>query len=233
MGFASLIPNAAAYYRHNSELQQSDEAQALLFAPDMLSTITRDSGNHAFSPLNILGYIPVLSTITGLYRTLVGLAYLIKSLACAIFDAPSRKLHVEGIKIAAANIGRGLLEMIPVIGNLFVINIDASRMMHRWSEHSGGSYGDRRTIPIFDAIDCISAIPVVGTVVSAVRILFFTIHMLVNLLPALSGEPRYCEALKFSAIQIGKGFATLIPLVGTAVMCCIHPPCRPYPYDDD
>lgn len=212
--FEKLIPNAAACYANNMQ-QQSPLATQMGFAPDMTSEITAKEGNHAFCTLNVIGYIPVASTFSGLYRTLVGLAYLVKSVACFIFDAANREEHKEGMKIAAANIGRGLLEIVPVVGNLFAINIDVSRMMHRWSDASGKPYGDSKTIPVFRVIDSWGAIPVVGTVVNLTRVIFFTFHMLVNLPPAMSCNKKYWNAMGFSAKQIGIGILEAIPLIGT------------------
>lgn len=219
--FERLLPNAAATYNHANGENQNALATQMGFSPDMESTMIRGGkGEHKVIIINVLGYIPGISTVTGAYRFLVGLAYLVKSAVCAIFDAANRAQHIEGMKIAAANIGRGFLEMIPVVGNLFTINIDASRMLHRWSEFKGTSYIDPNTVPIFKAIDGIGAIPVVGTVTNAVRVVFFTFHTLVNVPMALTGNPRYCNALKHSVTQIGIGLVEMIPLIGSVSYFC-------------
>ncbi len=219
--FERLIPNAAASYefiKDQGAQQQSATATAMGFEPDMVSIMDYRRGTHTVCWLNLLGYIPGVSTVTGTYRTLVALAFLVKSVAFAIFDAANRVQHLEGIKIAAANIGRGLLEMIPVIGNLFVINIDVSRMMHRWADHSGCPYGDSNTIPIFRVIDTIGAIPIVGTVVNLARSIFFAANVLVNVPPAL-GAPRYYKAIEFGMKQVVIGLFESIPIVGTISAC--------------
>lgn len=212
--FERLIPNAAACYERNGSLQQNAVATAMGFEPDMKSDIQSTYGHHSVCKLNIMGYIPVVSTFSGAYRTLVGLAYFVKMAVSDILDPTNHTQHLEGLKIAGANIGRGLLEMIPVIGNLFALNIDASRMMHRWSDH-GHPYGDSNTIPIFELIDTIGAIPIVGTVINLSRALFFTTNVLVNIPPAMTGNKRYFEAIKFGLCQVGIGILESIPFIGT------------------
>lgn len=143
--FERLIPNASACYQFRAEgaLQQSVVATQMGFTPDIQSNVEvtaqgnrliRASANHSVCPLNIMGFIPGVSTLSGTYRTLVGLAYLIKCVACNIFDKANRTQHQEGIKIAAANIRRGLLEIIPIVGNIIVGISDASRIWRRWEE---------------------------------------------------------------------------------------------------
>lgn len=218
--FERLIPNAAASYEFIQ--QQSATATAMGFEPDMVSIMDcrkgTHRGTHTVCWLNLLGYIPGVSTVTGAYRTLVALVFLVKSAACAIFDTANRVQHLEGIKIAAANIGRGLLEMIPVIGNLFVINIDVSRMMHRWADYSERPYGDSNSIPIFGVIDTFGAIPIVGTVVNLARSIFFVANVLVNVPPALV-TPRYYKAVEFGMKQVVIGLFESIPIVGTISAC--------------
>lgn len=77
--------------------------------------------------LNTLGYIPVVSTISGLGRTLLGLVHTIVHLACSIFSK-NRDFHLEEAKLGAKNIGRGLVEAIPVIGNITMLIVDRVRM---------------------------------------------------------------------------------------------------------
>jgi hypothetical protein len=77
--------------------------------------------------LNLLGYIPVVSTITGLGRALLGLVHTIVHLACSIFSK-NRDHHLEEAKLGAKNIGRGLIEAIPVIGNITMFIVDLKRM---------------------------------------------------------------------------------------------------------
>ncbi len=218
----NFIPNATASYDFETGQQQNAIATEMGFDPDIESTFSRfraGGATHRVDILNELGYIPVISTVTGAYRTLAGLAYSVKCLAGAIFDRNNRAKHKEGLKIGAANMGRGLLEIIPVVGNLATANIDTSRMMHRWAEHSGESYGDPRSIHQFQELDCLSAIPLVGSVIGAARVVFFSTHALVNIPPAVSGNPKYCEAIKFSAKQIGTGVISIIPGVGTVYLC--------------
>jgi len=234
--FCYLIPNAAATYTFTKkeEKQQGNVATGMNFMPDIVSTVKNGKPNwngmieqnfeHRVCLLNVLGYIPGISTFSGAYRTLIGTAYLIKSIACFLFDPADKEKHREGILIGAANTGRGLLEIIPIIGNLFTLNIDASRMMHRLAERTGYSYGnshkcvpyeDSETLPIIKTIDRIGAIPVIGTVVNLSRALFFALHVPVNLPGVLAGKPVYIEATEFVARQVGIGLLESIPIIGT------------------
>lgn len=214
--FARLIPNAAAHYDASTQCQQCQEAEDLGFIPDMESNYGQYSGmSHQVCRLNILGYIPLVSIFTGLYRTLVGLAYLIVSIARAIFDAKGRNLHKESIKIALANMGRGLLEMIPVVGNILAFNIDASRMLHRWKEHKGdryGVWGGEKCLN--DFLDNWSAIPILGRLEGVVRTIFSLGHVLVNLPGAMVNNKNCIEAVEFGAEHVMKGILGTIPFVG-------------------
>lgn len=214
--FERLIPNAAACYDMAGPRQQSEIATAMGFSPDIISTITLGGAQHSINILNVTGFIPGISTVSGTYRTLVGLAYLVKSLACCIFDAANRNQHLEGMKIGAANTGRGLLELIPFIGNCFTLNIDASRMMHRWADH-GHPYGDAKTIPIIAIVDYLACIPVIGTIVSLARASFFAINVLVNTPLAITGNVKYINAVKFGATQVGIGLLESIPILGNFI----------------
>ena len=71
--------------------------------------------------LNNLGKIPGVSTITGSGRALLGIAHSIFHLASAIFGSKNRAKHLEEAKLGGKNIGQGLVEMIPVIGNIIMI----------------------------------------------------------------------------------------------------------------
>ncbi len=73
--------------------------------------------------LNKLGYKPGISTITGIGRALLGIIHTIVHLACFIFS--KHKEHHSGeVKIGVKNIIRGLVEAVPVIGNLTMFYID-------------------------------------------------------------------------------------------------------------
>jgi hypothetical protein len=221
--FEKLIPNAAACFNKDTFEDQSQIADELGFMPDLESYKSGRCGmNHSVHILNLCGYCPVVSTFTGSFRALVGAAYLIKSVACCIFDSPKRAYHVEGIKIAAANIGRGLLEAIPVIGNIFAANIDISRMLHRWADYCHDNdddlgpypYGGGTLLDRFNAMDAMAIIPVVGTVVNLSRSIFFAAHALVNVPPALTGNYKYLKAVRFGLSEVGNGLVGSIPVVG-------------------
>lgn len=209
-----MLPNAAAFYNSDTKENQNNTAKLMGFTPDMESAIS-DSGTHPVHTLNLLGYIPVVSTFSGTFRTLLALVYLVKSVVGAIFGSlQNRPVHLEGIKIAAANIIRGLFEIVPVIGNLFVINVDVSRMTHRWSEAINVPYADEKTIAAYSVFDELAMIPILGNITSAFRAIFFTFHGLVNI-PGLAVNKRGCEAIGFSALEVVTGLWEAIPIIGT------------------
>lgn len=76
--------------------------------------------------LNICGYIPGVSTITGLSRALLGLVHTIVHLVCAIFSS-NRTHHLQEAKLGMKNIGRGLVEATPIIGNIATFIVDKIR----------------------------------------------------------------------------------------------------------
>jgi len=196
MVFEKLLPNAAASfvctdnscYHKQYRCQQSPEAVRLNFKPDLYSenkvyNLTQWSCEHHVHLLNIAGYIPGISFFSGAYRSALGTAYLFKGTVCHIFDKQNRDLHKEAIKIASTNVLRGMLEIIPIVGNLFALSIDANRMMHRWCEFRRNCFlfGDKREIAIFRDLDCITLLPIVGTVVSIAYTAFWANQTLINL----------------------------------------------------
>lgn len=106
--------------------------------PDIINFISiEQKGGHSIGQLstftasmpckfNKLGYIPVISTISGIGRSLMGLIYTITHLVLAIFKKD--KDHLREVVLGAKNIGRGLVEAIPVIGNVSIFIIDLKRM---------------------------------------------------------------------------------------------------------
>jgi hypothetical protein len=81
------------------------------------------------STMNKVGYIPGVSTITGCGRALLGLVHSIVHLVSALFDSKNRSQHLEEAKLGRKNIARGLVEMIPVIGNITMLVVDTKRMI--------------------------------------------------------------------------------------------------------
>jgi len=77
---------------------------------------------------NKCGLIPGISTITGIGRTFVGLVHMIAHLAKAIFDQPKRDKHLNEARLGLYNVMRGLVEAIPVAGNLVVAVFDLYRL---------------------------------------------------------------------------------------------------------
>lgn len=79
------------------------------------------------SILNKLGYIPLVSTVTGLGRAHLGMIHSIVHLAIAIFNPKNRVHHFEEAKLGGINLGRGLVEVVPVFGNITTSVVDMVR----------------------------------------------------------------------------------------------------------
>jgi len=78
--------------------------------------------------INKLGFFPVVSTITGIGRILLGIVHTIVHLACAIFTTGKlRQHHLEEAALGAKHIVRGLVESIAIIGNILLVIYDAKR----------------------------------------------------------------------------------------------------------
>ncbi len=88
---------------------------------------TSETSSEVWSGLNVCGYIPVLSTVTGFSRSLLGVVHTIVHLVNAIFDAKNRLEHFEEAELGAINIGRGLIEMVPIAGNITMLTVDILR----------------------------------------------------------------------------------------------------------
>lgn len=78
--------------------------------------------------LNILGYVPVISTISGCCRVLLGIIHTIVHLVAAIFKASHRKDHLQEALLGVRNIVRGIVEMVPVVGNITCLTYDGVKM---------------------------------------------------------------------------------------------------------
>lgn len=95
--------------------------------PDFITILTIDktipgseirlSSTVYGNTMNALGCIPVVSTITGLTRALLGLVYTINHLARSAFNQ-HRQYHLQEAKLGAKNIKTGLIESLPIIGNI-------------------------------------------------------------------------------------------------------------------
>lgn len=218
--FAFFLPNAAAQYSMGE--QQTENATELGFKPDIESRLHSDSlgMNHKVCLLNQWGYIPLLSTFTGLYRTLVGLAFLISSFALSLFDSLNRPLHLEGMKIASANMGRGLLEMLPIVGNLLVLNIDVSRKLQRNAETLSQPYEELKGINDYKVVDQLGALPIIGRLVGVARIIFSLGHILVNLPGALFCNRHCLGGVKLGTKHLFIGIVEIIPIIGLLFACC-------------
>src|SRR5690349_17346812 len=61
---------------------------------------------------NRLSWYPVISTISGIARALLGIVHIIVHLACAVFSA-SREYHLSQARLGASNVLRGAGESVP------------------------------------------------------------------------------------------------------------------------
>ncbi len=120
MGFSAtnLLPGS---------MQRPDTVTFIFSESKGCSSSTNTGTGSTNCKLNTLGYIPVVSTITGLGRALLGIVHTIVHLVCAIFPK-NREHHLQEASLGAKNIGRGLVEAIPVIGNITMVVVDLLRM---------------------------------------------------------------------------------------------------------
>lgn len=99
---------------------------------DELDCVTQrdliNNGRVQIYCLNKAGYIPVVSTFTGLARLMVGLAHMIYHFVKAIFDDKKfRYAHVCEAFSGFGHLIRGAIEMVPGIGNVLVLFLDYMR----------------------------------------------------------------------------------------------------------
>lgn len=107
--------------------------------PDIFTIYTQEEGRKkvgmgaseqdamARSRLNICGYIPGVSTLTGAGRSLLGTVHTIVHLASAMFDSKNRSDHLAEAALGGKNMLRGLVETVPVIGNIATFTHDNKR----------------------------------------------------------------------------------------------------------
>lgn len=88
----------------------------------------QEFGDTQPSKLNLLGYIPGVSTVSGSIRTLLGIIHTIVHLVAAIFNAKNRAYHLKEAGLGVRNIIRGLVEIIPIAGNITCLTYDGIRM---------------------------------------------------------------------------------------------------------
>ena len=86
-----------------------------------------DAWSHTCK-LNKLGYIPGVSTITGLGRSLLGIVHTIVHLAASVFSEKKGE-HLQEAGLGLKNIARGCVEVVPVAGNLIMYVIDSLRII--------------------------------------------------------------------------------------------------------
>ena len=100
--------------------------------PDTLTIFVKSSKNstsfsacHLHAPANLLGCIPVVSTFTAIVRIVNSVKTIFKELGQIKFKANDP--HLNKCWMAFKNLFRGILELIPVIGNLTLIFYDTMR----------------------------------------------------------------------------------------------------------
>ena len=91
--------------------------------PSIATVITDQNYDTQVSRLNTLGYIPLVSTITGCCRALLGIIHAIVHLVVAIFSKDTA-YHLGQAALGGRNIARGLIEMVPIIGNVALLGRD-------------------------------------------------------------------------------------------------------------
>jgi len=101
--------------------------------PDITTLAFSSTSSYNFSTkahlLNYFGWGVVISTITGLGRALLGLVHMIIHLVAAIFST-LKDHHLKEAELGAWNFGFGLIEMIPIIGNIAMALINIKRQKH-------------------------------------------------------------------------------------------------------
>ena len=75
-----------------------------------------------------LGYFPIVSIGSGGYRTYVALAHSIHHLIGLIRESSHRKEHALEIWFGAKHVVLGLVEMVPIVGNVIIFILDAYRI---------------------------------------------------------------------------------------------------------
>lgn len=111
--------------------------------PDILTVIEVQNSNfvsdkksstymfsYTFSPFDKLGCIPLVSTVSGLGRVLLGVVHAITHLACAIFDKINREYHFNEVRFGLKNVSQGLVEMFPIVGNVISMKRYAEKEKH-------------------------------------------------------------------------------------------------------
>lgn len=104
----------------------------------------------AKSILNRFCCIPLVSTVIGIPRAFLGLAYAIKHLACAFFSN-YKIVHTKKAAVGIENFGRGLLATVPVIGNYILLILLAKEAQH-YEDLIHGYYNANRALCLNNTI---------------------------------------------------------------------------------
>jgi hypothetical protein len=82
-------------------------------------TVLGRSGGYA--------YFPIVSTVTGLSKASLALVYTIAQIARAIFGSENRRCCLREASFGLGKIGFGLLEAVPIFGNIALWRIDRKK----------------------------------------------------------------------------------------------------------
>ncbi len=80
------------------------------------------------TPLNILGYVPVLSTLTGALRAIASLVHAIASYVLFCANGNDKQTRLEEMKWGFQSFARGMVEMVPIFGNIAAFSWDRYRI---------------------------------------------------------------------------------------------------------
>jgi hypothetical protein len=81
---------------------------------------------HHVCAWNQLGYVPLLSIISGIIRAVLGLFHLLSSFAYGCLELnPIQQIYVDEYLFALRHLYRGVIETIPFLGNAIAYHLDS------------------------------------------------------------------------------------------------------------
>jgi hypothetical protein len=117
-------------------LKGSIVSEGQFLRPDIITTFSDDGEtvimHHDICWMNKLGYIPLISSFTGVIRCLIAVVHIAFHLIRAIFEKAAREQHLLEVKLGLENLARGIIEIVPIAGNLTTGIIDLRRVYLRW-----------------------------------------------------------------------------------------------------
>ena len=121
------MSNLLGIYRYNMDFYTGSDLQ-----PDTISVFVKAGSNensfqikHLNALANWCGYFPIVSTFTGLIRIVTSVKKIFEDLSQAAWNSNDSRAQEawNGVK----NLFRGLVEMVPLIGNASLIVYDSIR----------------------------------------------------------------------------------------------------------